>query len=70
MPKHLSFSDTDGQAENCLVFNDHTQIIGTIEYYPRWKEWVYFSSVPDVVLSAGCMREIIEKIDELNKEFK
>ncbi len=42
--------------------NKSADILGRIEYYPRWRQWIYTPISEGIVLSAGCLCDIADFI--------
>jgi hypothetical protein len=44
--------------------------LGTISFYPGWRQYIFEGSMGDTIWSAECLRELATKIDELEAERK
>lgn len=48
------------------VHDKHDHILGTVEWYPRWRTFV-FSPERDAMLSADCLRELARFLENCAK---
>jgi hypothetical protein len=47
------------------VLNNKGIQLGVIGYYKEWKEYVY-EQMPEIVMSEKCLKQVYEKIVQLN----
>ena len=67
MSKFLKFEDD--MAGIIWVYNKRSRdALGWIEHYKPWKQCV-FAPYPDTVFSHECLRDILKKVEEMNKNI-
>lgn len=49
------------------VYNKKEECLGEIKFYKKWNKWVW-EQHSGVVMSKNCLKEIIEKLEQLKKE--
>jgi hypothetical protein len=66
--KHLKFIVSAESKHNFYsVHSTHTNdLLGSIYYYPKWKEYVFYPN-DDTIWSSGCMQEIIDFIKTIKE---
>lgn len=48
--------------------NKSGSLLGFIEWYPRWKQWVFQAEVGNIIFSADCLSDIQNFMGQLPKE--
>lgn len=69
--RHLSFEGADDgpKAVGVLIFSKSDGIyLGSIEYLPAWRQYVYGPPGDKIIWSHGCLMDLAALIDWLNKE--
>ena len=67
MTEHLDFEKSG--LNTYLVGNKKNEYLGQIVWNPRWREFV-FETADETHFSAGCLGEIVEFMEPLNRERK
>ena len=60
------------QLENSLWAcnnNKSLDTLGYVEYYPRWKQYVFSTLSPDVVFNVSCLNDIADFIKQLKNKI-
>ena len=69
MSKYLEFQKDD-IVKTIWILNKRTkERLGVLNYFPKWKCYV-FSGKSSALFDSECLQEVIDKLDELNKENK
>lgn len=64
MPKYIRFEWMT--LRHCVVHNKKSDSpLGTIEWYPRWRQFV-LTSMDNVIWSADCLRDVAQEIERVN----
>jgi predicted peptidase len=66
MSKYLRFVDESGTGTTAVYSKSSGKILGDIEYYVPWKQFV-FAPRPDTVFNDECLSDIVETLELLNK---
>ena len=49
---------------------NHNYRLGEIKWYSGWRRYCFHTEDEEIILSSGCMNQIIEFIERLKKEQK
>ena len=70
MDKWLKFEDDsipDRKTKTVLVGAVKTnEYLGTIEYYPPWRQYVFTAALGETIWNDECLRELADQITALN----
>lgn len=64
--KYIQFAMNEGINAWCCRNNKSGDVLGWVEYYKRWKQWI-FSAEPGTVFSIDCLADIQEFMKGLEK---
>ena len=69
MAKWLKFEDeeTDRKTRIVLVGEVKTnEYLGTIEYHPPWRQYVFSGAMGETIWNDECLRELADQVTALN----
>jgi hypothetical protein len=67
------YGEKDNEKRKTPIYTIHENntcgTLGWIKWYPAWRGFCFFATV-NTVFDAGCLQQIREWIEELNKRYK
>lgn len=66
--KHIHFVDSldDDNHDSYLCYGNNADVLlGRVEYYPRWRQYVFATVVSDIVFSKSCLGDLVDFIKQL-----
>lgn len=67
--KHIHFIDSldDDVKPAYLCYNKADEVLGRVEYYPTWKQYVFCTVTTDIIFSRSCHIDIAHFIGQLKQ---
>jgi hypothetical protein len=65
--KHIDFAQAKSNGQDVWVCNNtkHDEVLGLIEYYEPWKQYVFSATDNTMIFSVSCLQDIIHFIGQL-----
>jgi hypothetical protein len=72
MKKYLEFTELTPKPKTKVfaITNKAGDYFGTIEWKSTWRKYCFLTVEYETWFDSNCLKEIVNKLDELNKEHK